>query len=84
LIFSINTIIMQIIIKTLTHKIIDLDVESSDRIGDIKLKIQNQQGIPTWQQILMFEEEKLIDDRTIYHYNILDQSVLCLVLKLRG
>jgi len=75
---------MQIIIKTLTHKIIDLDVESSDRIGDIKLKIQNQQGIPTWQQILMFEEEKLIDDRTIYHYNILDQSVLCLVLKLRG
>jgi len=75
---------MQIIVKTLTHKIIDLDVESSDRIGDIKLKIQNQQGIPTWQQILMFEEEKLIDDRTIYHYNILDQSVLCLVLKLRG
>jgi ubiquitin-large subunit ribosomal protein L40e len=75
---------MQIIIKTLTHKIIDLDVESSDRIGDIKLKIQNQQGIPTWQQILMFEEDKLIDDRTIYHYNILDQSVLCLVLKLRG
>jgi ubiquitin len=36
---------MQIFVKTLTGKTITLDVEQSDRIADIKQKIQDKEGI---------------------------------------
>ncbi len=75
---------MDLTIKTMTGKIFTLEVDSQDTIETIKLKVQDQEGIPPEQQLLTYEGKELEDGRTLNDYNIGKGSTISLVLRKRG
>lgn len=50
---------MQIFVKTLTGKTITLDVEASDSIASVLLKIEDKEGIPVSEQGLLYAGRQL-------------------------
>ncbi|CAH7665773.1 ubiquitin-like protein 1 [Phakopsora pachyrhizi] len=75
---------MQIKVKTLTGKEIELDVEAEDQISQVKERIEEKEGIPPSQQRLIFGGKQMADEKTVKELGIEGGSTLHLVLALRG
>nr|GEZ36335.1 hypothetical protein [Tanacetum cinerariifolium] len=63
------------------EKTIRLECERSNTISSLKAKIQEEEGIPSDQQMLFFDGNELGNQRTLAHYNIYDKGTLHLRFK---
>ena len=80
---SVSVFAMQIFIEIKVetgNEIITLEVEPTDRIEDIKVKIYDKKGILPADQKLIFADKQLEDGNTLQDYSIQKDSTLRLVI----
>ncbi|EAR89796.1 ubiquitin (macronuclear) [Tetrahymena thermophila SB210] len=75
---------LNIQIKTLTGKQIQLKCKLYDSVEILKYHIQDSEGIPIDQQRLIFQGKEIENDYSLDMYEIDDGDIINLVLRLRG
>ena len=76
--------VFEIFVKTLTGKVFTISVQSNYSVQLVKEIIQDKEGIPPDQQRLIFAGMQLMNECTIGVYGIKKESMIHLVLRLRG
>ena len=67
--------------ETPNGKTIQLNIDANEMIENVKVKIQDKEGIPSDQQQLIFAAKQLEDKCRLSDYNISENSTLQLRLK---
>lgn len=71
-------------IKPLSTANLTINIDEESNVGLLLKVIQKINGIPYTQQSLVFENNLLDESFTLKHYNIQNDSIIHLILKLRG
>ena len=74
---------MHLYVKTLMGRTIALVVDSSYTVEDVKADIEYEEGIPVCQQRLLLGGKQLLNEKTISHYNIQNDTTLQLLIRWR-
>jgi hypothetical protein len=74
---------IKVFIKTFSGELI-CSISPSAKVEDLKGMIQDQRNIPIDRQRLIFAGKQLDDVRTLEDYNIKDESIVHVVLRLKG
>eukprot|EP00941_MAST-03F_sp_MAST-3F-sp1_P005647 g5647.t1 len=75
----------QIFVKSpVDGKTKSIDVDCNDRVEDLKLKIEDREGVPCSEQRLVFGGKQLENGRTLLECKIRRESTVHLSLRLRG
>ena len=72
---------MVISVRTFDGRTISLDVQITDTVRDLKVQIQDKDGIRADLQRLMFDNKQLKNTESLSSYGIRDDSVLQLILR---
>ena len=78
---ALHLVVRQIHIRTSTRKAISLPFCQSMKLNELKKKIWRDEGIPPYQQHLLYAGRTLEDDRTLEDYCVVEDDVLHLELK---
>ena len=70
---------LKIFVKTLTGRMISLEVEPNETLGSVKTKIQDKVGVTPEQQSLLFAGNRLVDILTLKDYDVKNNDILRLV-----
>jgi hypothetical protein len=80
-----STPAFEITVKTLVGKSIAVEsVRATTLVTDLKVMVEEKDGIPADQQRITFAGRQLEDHRTVGEYNIVAGSVLHVVHRMRG
>lgn len=79
-----KTAVIDVNVKTLTGKTIRITLSNSAKVSELKSKIHAAEGIAVAQQRLIYSGTQLVDSNTLASYNIGDEAVVHLVLRLTG
>ena len=71
-------------IKTLTGKLVTLNVEPWTRVGDVKALITEKVGVPAGKQTLFFKGRCLDDRSTLAECGAQNDSMFCVVYRISG
>ncbi len=75
---------MNIKVKLLNGKIINLNCEETETINQVKLKVQEMEGIRPDQQRMLLNGKLLLDNLSLLDSSVKSNGILHLVLALRG
>jgi len=73
-----------VVVKTVSEKVIKLDVQSADKIEHLKEMIYKKEGISPDKQRFIFKGQELRNARTVADYKIAPDSTIYMQISLRG
>ncbi|KAD5803227.1 hypothetical protein E3N88_14587 [Mikania micrantha] len=76
--------LMEIFVYTFTGKTISLSVKPTDTIYHVKSMVEQEEDIPCEEQALVFNNEVLGDNGTLFDFKIITKSILMLMQRSRG
>lgn len=70
--------------KFLTGKNVTLTCPNTTTIKEIREQLEDREGIPTWMSIFIFNGTKLEDENNLDSYQIKNNDIIHVILKMRG